>query len=383
MVTVFVTTSVAFLITFLAIPAIMRVAEQKKLFDLPDSRKLHTRPIASLGGVGIFMGFALAVLLTLSGPAFPEFRYFLAAAILIFFLGIKDDILILSPSKKFMVQLAAAGILIHLGNIRIESMHGLLGITTLPTVVGLVLSYATLIVVINAFNLIDGVDGLAGSLGLLSMAVFGTYFLWSGLSAYAVLAFAMGGSLMAFLYFNYNPAKIFMGDSGSLLVGLVNAILVVKFIQVAGSSALALPAGSSIALGVSILMVPLADTLRVFSIRLYQGRSPFSPDRNHIHHLLLSRGYNHKQVTLTCLVLNASFICIGYFGRSMGALYVLGSLIALCAFFMTLLHYMKPITHLKPLTNPLLQSGSTRVLPQPATKVVSLNAEMALAESAR
>jgi UDP-GlcNAc:undecaprenyl-phosphate GlcNAc-1-phosphate transferase len=127
----------------LPFPPLYGWPSKKSLFDLPDARKLHTRPIASLGGVGIFMGFALAVLLTLS-PAFPEFRYFLAAAILIFFLGIKDDILILSPSKKFMVQLAAAGILIHLGNIRIDSMHGLLGITTLPTAVGLVLSYATL-----------------------------------------------------------------------------------------------------------------------------------------------------------------------------------------------------------------------------------------------
>src|SRR4051812_5881017 len=193
------TGSASFVITLLAIPAIMRVAEQKGLYDIPDARKLHTRSVASLGGVGIFMGMLLAMLLTVSTQAYPEFQYFYAAATLIFFLGIKDDILILSPMKKFLVQLASAAILIHLGGIRISSMHGLLGITELPYAVSLILSYSTIIVVTNAYNLIDGVDGLAGSLGLLTMAVFGSYFLYIGLNVYGLLAFAMAGSLAGFL----------------------------------------------------------------------------------------------------------------------------------------------------------------------------------------
>src|SRR5829696_6689644 len=139
MLNVLLTASVSFVITFLAIPVIIRIAEQKKLYDLPDARKLHTRPIASLGGVGIFIGFFLAALLMISNKQNPEFQFFFASAIVIFFLGLKDDILILSPTKKFLGQLAAAAILIHLGNIRIESMHGILGIYQLPDVIGLLI----------------------------------------------------------------------------------------------------------------------------------------------------------------------------------------------------------------------------------------------------
>ncbi|MDQ3846089.1 MAG: undecaprenyl/decaprenyl-phosphate alpha-N-acetylglucosaminyl 1-phosphate transferase, partial [Bacteroidota bacterium] len=297
MLNVFLTGSVSFAITFLAIPAIIRVAEERKLYDVPDARKLHTRPIASLGGIGIFGGFLLATLLSISSQFNPEFQYFFAAAIVVFFLGLKDDIIVLSPIKKFIGQVGAAAILIHLGGIRINGMHGLFGLDELPEVVSLALSYITIIVVINAFNLIDGVDGLAGTLGLLTMSVFGSYLFMNNMTAYAVLAFAMVGSLLAFLIFNYNPAKIFMGDCGSLLLGLVNAILVIKFIKVADAPSVIYPIQSAVAVAFSILMVPLTDTLRVFSIRIFHGRSPFTPDRNHIHHLLLDRGLSHKYVT--------------------------------------------------------------------------------------
>src|SRR5207237_407514 len=138
-----------------------------KLYDIPDARELHTRPIPSLGGVGIFIGFLLAALLTITNKQNPEFQYFFASAFVIFFLGLKDDILILSATKKFWGQLAAAAILIHLGNIRIESMHGFMGYGELPEPLSYVISYITIIVVVNAYNLIDGVDGLAGSLGVL------------------------------------------------------------------------------------------------------------------------------------------------------------------------------------------------------------------------
>lgn len=376
------TGSLSFLITLIAIPAIIRVAEQKKLYDLPDARKLHTRHIASLGGVGIFMGFTLSMLLTVSNKSNPEFQYFFAAATVIFFLGIKDDILILSALKKFLVQLAAVAILIHLGGIRIDSMHGLLGINELPLAASLVLSYATMIVVINAFNLIDGVDGLAGSLGLLTMAVFGAYFFYIGLTAYALLATAMAGTLVAFLYFNFNPAKIFMGDSGSLLLGLVNAILVIKFIQVADTNAGALPIGSSVALGVAILIVPLADTLRVFSIRICSGRSPFSPDRNHIHHLLLDRGLNHKQVTGTCLLLNVFFIFVAYTGRALGSASVLLFMAALSVLLLSLLVYVKkPVSRLVPDNAFLHSADAVLMLPQTPPKIISINTEMAMSEN--
>jgi hypothetical protein len=159
----------------------------------------------------------------------------------IFFLGLKDDILVISPIKKFIGQVLAAFIIIYYGNIQIRSMNGFLGVYQLPEMFSLLLTYFAVIVVINSFNLIDGVDGLAGSLGLLSTTIFGIYFLRVGMPSYAVLAFSLAGSLLAFLIFNFQPAKIFMGDTGSLLVGTVNAILVVKFINVANSIRSELP----------------------------------------------------------------------------------------------------------------------------------------------
>ena len=223
MLDVLLTASVSFIISFLAIPVVLQIAEQKKLYDIPDERKVHTRPVASLGGVGIFGGFLLASLLSIQGHLSPEFQYFFAAALVIFFLGLKDDLMVLSASKKFVGQVIPASILIHLGGIRLDSMYGLLGFDTVPEGFGLALSYLTIIVVINSFNLIDGIDGLAASLGILTMLVFGTYFFAIEQQAYALLAFAMAGSLVAFLIFNHHPAKIFMGDSGSLMIGLVNA----------------------------------------------------------------------------------------------------------------------------------------------------------------
>jgi UDP-N-acetylmuramyl pentapeptide phosphotransferase/UDP-N-acetylglucosamine-1-phosphate transferase len=378
MVNLLLTATIAFAITFLAIPAVIRVADEKGLFDLPDSRKLHTKAIASLGGVGIFIGFFLSILLFISTGQNPEFQYFFAAALLTFFLGIKDDILILSATKKFLGQLAAAAIVIHLGGVRIDSMHGFLNVYNLPDAISYLVTYMTIIVIVNAFNLIDGVDGLAGSLGILTTAVFGSYFTMAHMPAYAMLSFSLTGALCAFLVFNYHPAKIFMGDSGSLLLGLINAILVIKFITVADSTAGSFPITSSVAIGFSILMIPLLDTLRVFSVRIVKRRSPFSPDRNHIHHLLLDRGLNHSQVTHVCLVMNVCFIGLAYFGRSLGSTVLLCSMIGTSYALIGFLKFWKRRPVMVVASSSFLQNSEQS---PSTTKIVSFkNEEVAIAE---
>ncbi len=342
MLDVLLTASVSFIITFLAIPVVLQIAEKKKLYDIPDERKVHTRLVASLGGIGIFGGFILASLLSIEpGQLNKDFQYFFAAAIVIFFLGLKDDLMILSATKKFIGQIIAASILIHLGGIRLDSMYGLFGIEQVSEGFGLALSYLTIIVVINSFNLIDGVDGLAASLGILSMIVFGAYFFAVNMQAYALLSFAMAGSLVAFIIFNHHPAKIFMGDSGSLMIGLVNAILVIKFINVAHEPTVAIPITASVAIGFSVLFVPLLDTLRVFSIRILNGTSPFTPDRNHVHHLLLDRGLGHAAVTFTCVGINVGFILLAWFGRSLGTTLVLSIMLVLAFSGLGFLYYYR------------------------------------------
>jgi len=231
----------------------------------------------------------------------------------------------------------------------------------------LALTYLTIIVVINSFNLIDGIDGLATSLGILTMLIFGTYFYMVGLPAYALLAYSLGGSLVAFLIFNHHPAKIFMGDSGSLMIGLVNAILVIKFINIASDPAIAIPIGSSAAIGFSILIVPLLDTLRVFAIRIFKGCSPFTPDRNHIHHLLLNRGLGHAAITLICVSINIAFVAFAYSLRSIGSTYLLLIMLAVSFAGFALLYYGKPR---RTMTIAKRMNGTTEL--KTASKVVTL-----------
>lgn len=332
----------AFMVTFLAIPVIIQVAKDKKLFDEPDERKVHKTAIPTLGGLGIFAGFIIATLMGVPSGITSELQYFAAAAIVIFFLGIKDDILILSASKKFIGQLIAAGIVIKFAGVQITNMHGFLGIYEIPHIASIVLTIFTIIVITNSFNLIDGVDGLAGSLGLLTTIVFGTYFYFAGQLTYAVMAFALAGSIIGFLIYNFSPAKIFMGDTGSLLLGLINSILVIKFINVAGNPVSAVPFAAAPAIGFAILMIPLFDTLRVFSLRILDRRSPFSPDRTHVHHFLLDLGLNHKMVTFTCVVVNISFIALAFFLRNFGTTLVLGALLLYAFIFIGIIYYSRP-----------------------------------------
>lgn len=346
MLSILLSVALAFLITFFAIPVIIQVAKDKKLFDEPDERKVHKNVIPTLGGLGIFAGFIIATLICVPSDNNYEIQFFAAAAIVIFLLGIKDDILVLSASKKFIGQLIAAGIIIKFGKVQITDMYGFMGIHQLPYAASIILSIFTIIVITNSFNLIDGVDGLAGSLGLLTTLVFGIYFIYAGKATYAVMAFALAGSTIGFLLYNYSPAKIFMGDTGSLLLGLVNSILVIKFINCAGinvggeaNSELSLPAAPAI--GFAILMIPLFDTLRVFGLRILDRRSPFSPDRTHVHHFLLDLGFNHRAITLICVTANIGFIALAYFLRNLGTTTVLGILLITASIFISIIYYSR------------------------------------------
>ena len=338
---IFLSFALAFGITFFAIPIIIEVARRKKLFDEPDERKVHKMVIPTLGGLGIFGGFILATLIG-SPVGSNELQYFVAAVIVIFFLGIKDDILVLSAAKKFIGQMVAAGIVIKFGGVQLSNMHGFLGIDSISNFTSILFTLFTIIVIINSFNLIDGVDGLAGSLGLLTALVFGTYFFYAGQLLYAVMAFSLAGSLVGFLIYNFSPAKIFMGDTGSLLIGLINAVLVIKFINIASSPAVTLPLEAAPAIGFAILIVPLFDTLRVFALRIVSRRSPFSPDRNHVHHFLLEMGFSHSKITMLCVGFNIGLILLAFFLRSWGTTVVIGILLAIACTLVAIIYYGRP-----------------------------------------
>jgi UDP-N-acetylmuramyl pentapeptide phosphotransferase/UDP-N-acetylglucosamine-1-phosphate transferase len=300
----------AFILTYTLIPVIIRVAKDLKLYDRPNERSAHIEPTPSLGGVAIFAGAVCGTILWTPYTSFGVLQYILAAFVLIFLLGITDDLISVSPTKKFAGQLLVAIILTYKANIRITNFYGVFGIYDLPDLTSYILSIVVIVGIINAFNLIDGIDGLAGSIGLLACLVWGTWFVAANDPALAILAFSLSGALIAFLKFNFTPARIFMGDTGSLLLGTVCSILSIRFIemnhQIQSSSGLSLSAAPAIA--VSILILPLYDTLRVFVRRIAQGRSPFHPDKNHIHHLLLDAGFNHLQSTALLIGVNILFI---------------------------------------------------------------------------
>lgn len=314
----------AFVLTFLAIPSIISIAKKKNLFDEPDARKSHTVSTPSLGGIGIFAGTIFSIIFWTPFNYFGDLQYILCSFIIIFLIGAKDDIDPISPSKKFLGELLAAGILVFKANVKLTSLYGILGIYEIPEWFSIVLSIFTIIVIINAFNLIDGINGLSGSIGSLIAITLGIWFLLIDRIEIAIVAFSIAGSTIAFLKYNITPAKIFMGDTGSLLLGTVCSILAILFIELhntIGESPYAFKAAPSVAFG--ILILPLFDTLRVFLTRIFQGKSPFHADRQHIHHLMIDSGLTHMQATFSLLMVNLFFIFIVVKLQNIGTLNLL------------------------------------------------------------
>lgn len=313
----------SFFVVLLATPALIRVAILKRLFDAPgDTRKLHTRMIPTIGGIIIFAGTLFSYSLWFPGQklhdpiifykAMDDYKFIVSTLLIMFFVGVKDDIIGTAPVKKLVAHVLVGLILVLMGEIRITSLHGIFGIYEIPDWASIFLSLFTYIVVVNAFNLIDGVDGLASGVGFIAATSFGAWFAMAGDPVMAGLAFALSGSLLAFLIFNFSPAKIFMGDSGSLTIGLIVCILAIKLIDFDVSKIhreYVLNISKPIFV-MAVLVYPLVDTLRIFIYRSVRGLSPFSADRNHLHHRLLDIGCNHTKVVLIIYTVNILIIGI-------------------------------------------------------------------------
>jgi UDP-GlcNAc:undecaprenyl-phosphate GlcNAc-1-phosphate transferase len=307
------------LITWQAIPSILHVARTRHLYDdLGHFRKQHDHGIPRLGGVAIFTSFVITLLLFCVTGQQLSVNYLLTACVILFAMGLKDDLSGVNPSTKFFVQFVVSAILVIPGDIRLTSMYGVLGVHALPYAVSVIFSILTIILIINAFNLIDGVDGLAATTGIIANSAFATLFIYIHQYEMASVCLAMVGALIGFLRYNLTPAKIFMGDTGSLLIGLVSVVMAIKFIESGNINDITLPHIYSIpALSIAILIGPIFDTFRIFSIRILNGKSPFHADRNHIHHRILRLGFNHMQTTLILASVNVisialALLCSGF-----------------------------------------------------------------------
>jgi UDP-N-acetylmuramyl pentapeptide phosphotransferase/UDP-N-acetylglucosamine-1-phosphate transferase len=331
----------AFLLTYLAIPSVIKVALKKHLYDEPDDRKSHSTPIPTLGGIAIFGGVIFSILLWTPFEVFGDLQYILCAFIIIFLIGAKDDIDPVSPYKKLAAQIFASFILVFKANIKLTSLYGIFGIGAIPEIPSVLLSMFTILVIINAFNLIDGINGLSGSIATLISITLGTWFLLVDHIEFSIIAFALAGSTIGFLRYNITPAKIFMGDTGALLVGLICSILAIEFIEIHSEikgSPYAFEAAPAVAIG--ILILPLFDTLRVFVVRALKGKSPLHPDRSHIHHLLLDSGLSHMQATTVLILVNLLFIFVVVKFQGIGTLNLLIVIMTLAILMTTALFFI-------------------------------------------
>jgi len=281
----------AFVVTLVSIPPIISFIRRFRLYDLPNARKLHASPIPTMGGIAITAGMMAGLLLWFPFSSQPAQVCFFFSVAVLFGLGILDDLKDLPARYKFMIQLGLAA-LIALSGIRIISFEGLFGIQELPLPAQYTVTITVIVGITNAFNLIDGIDGLAGGIGFMSLMTLGIFLTMSGDANTALIAFALAGGILAFLYFNLNPAKIFMGDTGSLLLGFVAAVLCIRLMQVSHYTAAPVwPHATVFVLG--IVLIPVFDTIRVFTIRIWKGKSPFEAEKTHIHHLLTNQGFSH------------------------------------------------------------------------------------------
>ncbi|NMM47145.1 MraY family glycosyltransferase [Marinigracilibium pacificum] len=328
----------AALVSLYAIPSIVRVATKKKLFDRPNHRTIHDKNIPRLGGLAIFAGFVSA--LSIFGIIEGSVQYLLAGVLLIFFIGIKDDIIEVTAIKKLLVQILAAGVIIFLADIRLTNLDGLFGIYEIPDSISYFLSFIILIGLTNAINLIDGLDGLAGTIVFIISITFGVLFFLQG-SLYSFVGFSMAGAVFGFLRHNYKDAKIFMGDTGSLVCGFTVGVMALEYVVSNNEPGTA-------GLAIAILIIPVLDTTRVFVIRILKGVNPFDPDRNHIHHRLLGLNLNHSRVVLTLAAINIIFVTFALYLKEYGS-DVVFAVVGIAAFIFSMILEVK--------TKPYLPKG--------------------------
>jgi UDP-GlcNAc:undecaprenyl-phosphate GlcNAc-1-phosphate transferase len=294
------------LITIALIPALAGLAVRLRFVDVPDERKVHEQPVPRIGGIAMALGALAPMLYWQYGDQFV--RAWLAGATVLFVFGVLDDMWGLAPVYKFAGQITAAALVIILGGVKIKTLGMLLpdGLV-LPDGVAFPLTLVAIVGVTNAINLADGLDGLAGGICLLVFSSIGYLAYLQGDSSIGFLALALGGAIFGFLKFNTYPASVFMGDTGSQLLGFSAITLSLGLTQRATALSPMLP--------LLLLGLPVLDTLFVFTIRIANGRSPFSADTNHFHHRLMRMGLHHAESVLVIYVLQTILILSAYIFR--------------------------------------------------------------------
>jgi len=318
-------------VTWYYIPKVIKVVRKRNLQDKPGKHKIHQSEVPTLGGIGIFAGFIFGYFMGVNNYM-PGLSYFTAAAMMLFFVGITDDLLHLNPVKKLLAEVATALIVTMFTDLRFTDLHGFMGVSTIPGWASYLITIFLMVLIINSVNLIDGIDGLAASIGIIASFVFGLFFWLSGDYGYTIMAAALIGSLGVFLVYNISggPKKIFMGDTGSLVIGFVMAVFAIRFNELSASGKGFINLSSAPSVSIAILIVPLFDTLRVIILRLRYHQHPFVADKRHVHHMMLRAGFSHRKATLLISLFNIFIIAVAFLLDHMGILWLGLILLTLC-----------------------------------------------------
>ena len=327
----------SFTLCYIMMPIVYQIAKEKNFVVHPNKRSSHTSDIPNIGGMAICVSF-LIIFTIFDFSIIPEFQFLLLGMLIIFFVGIVDDILVLSPLEKLIGESISGFCLICLANIRITNLCGVFDLYDLPLLPSYLLSLFILLALTNSINLIDGVDGLASGHGMLYCLFYGCYFALVSDTAWAIMAICLMGSMSVYFIYNvFGRKKIFMGDSGSLFLGYVLTAIIIHFIELNnGSYQTNYQIANAPFVCLCTTIVPIYDMVRVAIIRMHNNKSPFLPDKNHIHHLLLQNNFSHVQITCILLFISVIFILLGFLFRNI-SMFISFSLITVLYYSLTYL----------------------------------------------
>ncbi|HOU03061.1 MAG TPA: MraY family glycosyltransferase [Bacteroidales bacterium] len=322
---------ISFMITFFGIPSVHKIARIKNIYDIPGIRASHNVPIPRLGGTMIFAGIIISSVLFTGLEKSVELKYFIAGLLVLFFIGLKDDIISLVYYKKAAGQLLACIILVIFGGIRVNLNCDFLGTGEICYVVSTILSIILAMLLINSLNFIDGIDGLAAGVGIIASVSFGLWFIIINQVSYAVICFSLTGSLIAFFWYNVfsRKYKIFLGDTGSMVIGFLLAVFLIRSLELNYDNSVFGFTDIAASLVLAILIVPVFDFFRIVFVRILHGKSPFKADHNHIHHKVLKLAGSHLKATCVMLFVNIVLISVVILFRSLGNKILIPSLLSI------------------------------------------------------
>ena len=309
----FVLMVLAFAVTTLIYPRVLSFAVKYNIVDNPNARKLQRVPVPVMGGTTVFAGVSIAMLVLYALAGEIAIVYTLALLVIMYLVGFWDDIKDVPASLRFLVEIGVVWMMILILNIEINDFHGLWGLYAVPDEVSVPLSLIAGVGIINAINLIDGVDGYCSTFGMMACVVFACIFSYSGDMVMFAIALICIGALLPFFFHNVfgNTSKMFLGDGGSLMLGTMLTMFVFRTLSADSPCAVCDQTGLSlVALSLATLAVPVFDTLRVMIFRVLKGRSPFHPDKTHLHHLFIELNFSHLATSGIIVFCNMLIVCL-------------------------------------------------------------------------